>query len=255
MESDPNYQSPIDWTLLTYIETGLVLVLYMVVVALMMQGAFAIETYETMEPLIRLMPDLNTCIFGTAFLLLTAMTLDCMVSNSIRSKPIIRCFRTFMPFLAFILGIVIFLIVLIAKFNILFEGVFEISPVITIILVNGLYLLTFVLLPAMFIMIFGTINWVSDLNSSRFLKEPKQKTRKLDHQICVLSIFVILLFLVAMIIKFSHELQVYQSKEVSEITRLVHYALTLTVDLAFVLYPVLFMCQLGGYCCCLEEHN
>ncbi|TRY62024.1 hypothetical protein TCAL_17170 [Tigriopus californicus] len=218
-------------------------------------GALSQNWIKTWTPVIRLLPDVTTCLLGTSLLLLIAMTLDCTFSNSIRSKPIIKCLRTFLPFVALIIGIMVFLIVLVAKFNMLFDSVFKFSAVFTIILVHGLYMVVFVLFPAVFIVIFGTINWVSDLNSNRFLKEPRRRSRKLDHQICVLSIPVILLFLVATIIRFSHDLQIYQSEELSEITQLVLYSVLLALDVSFVFYPLLFMCQLGGYCCCLEKPN
>lgn len=206
------------------------------------------------EPFTAMVPDILMCVFGTSLLLLTAMTVDVLVANSVRSGALVKCSRSFWPLLALSTGVAIFLAVFVIKFGHFYGDRLDLGDGAVILIVYGLYLLVFSLLPSFFIVIVGAVNWVSDLNSGRPLKEARRTSRKLDHRLCVVSVFVLLLFLVATIMKFSMALQVYQSKETSEITNLVTQTLEVLTDVFYALYPVVFVCMLGKFCCCLEEH-
>ena len=206
------------------------------------------------SPFTEMVPDILMCVFGTSLLLLTAMTVDVLVANSVRSGALVKCSRSFWPLLALSTGVAIFLAVFVVKFGHFYGDRLDLGEGAVILIVYGLYLLVFSLLPSFFIVIVGAVNWVSDLNSGRPLKEARRTSRKLDHRLCVVSVFVLLLFLVATIMKFSMALQVYQSKETSEITNLVTQGLEVLTDVFYAPYPVVFVCMLGKFCCCLEEH-
>lgn len=117
-------------------------------------------------------------------------------------------------------------------------------------IVTGVYLVTFALIPSFTIVILGTVNWISDRNSSRPLKAARRAARLLDRRVCVLSVPLLLVFLVVTILKFSRDLRIYDDEEESDVTKMVVSVMDIVVDVLFGLYPVLITCSLGRFCCC-----
>ncbi len=193
-------------------------------------------------------PDFLVCVFGTALLLLTTMTSDGLCNVCVRSKPIRRCWRSFSGLVALALGAGVFIGVLAVKFEVF--GSCGLSQAAALLIVTAVYLVAFSLVPAFAIVIFGTINWISDRNSSRPVKAARRAARALDRSATALSVPLLLGFLVLTILRFSRDLDVYETQEEADVTKLITEILAVVVDVLFGLYPVLITCSLGRFCCC-----
>jgi hypothetical protein len=121
---------------------------------------------DSLKPITGMVHDILIWILGTSLLLLTAMTVDCLSVHAVKSRPIQKCMRVFVGLFAILISIGVVLTTLIFKYGYIFTDL-ELSPAARLLIVTSCYLLNFVLIPAFFIVIFGTVNWVTDMHSSR----------------------------------------------------------------------------------------
>ena len=133
------------------------------------QLGYVNEFTDVMELHKDFMTDILIWILGTSLLLLTAMTIDCLSVHAVRSKAIQKCLRTFAGCIAILISVGVMITALIFKFNIIISDV-GLSVATRLLIVTSAYLLIYVLLPSFFIVIFGTVNWVTDMHSSRLEK-------------------------------------------------------------------------------------
>ena len=194
--------------------------------------------------------DVLIWLLGFCMLLLAVMVLDCTTITCTRSRGCVKCCRGFYLVAATVLELIVCSEVLVLKFKVLDLEFLELSEEMTTVAVYGIYLVAFVFVPSFFIVIFGTVNWVTDLNSTRALSPPKRTIKNLDHKLLVLSIFVLLFFLVSMILEFSVKLQVFEDEQGLVLTEWAAEICWNCTALLFGMYPLLFICMLGRYCCC-----
>ena len=193
--------------------------------------------------------DVLICLLGFSMLLLAVMVLDCLTISCTRSRGCVKCCRSFYLLSAILLTVSVLVSVLIIKFKILGLDM-GLSKEMTTICVYGIYLGAFIFIPSFLIVIFGTVNWVTDLNSTRALSPPKRTIRNLDHKLLILSIFVLLFFLVSMILEFSVKLQVFEDDQGLLLTEWASVICWNCTALLYGMYPLMFICMLGRYCCC-----
>ena len=202
--------------------------------------------YETCMPYYW---DVLICLLGFSMLLLAVMVVDCLTITCTRSRGCVKCCRSFYLLCAILLSVCVFVAVLILKFKV-FDLDFGLSEELMTVTVYGIYLVAFIFIPSFFIVIFGTVNWVTDLNSTRALSPPKRTIKNLDHKLLILSIFVLLFFLVSMILEFSVKLQVFEDDQGLLLTEWAAVICWNCTALLFGMYPMMFICMLGRYCCC-----
>jgi hypothetical protein len=134
------------------------------------------------------LPDALICLLGTNLLVLTSMSTDCLVMSKARrgSSAVVRCSRVTCLLVALVLGSAAFCVALFFKYNVFSTSVDNpLGQRDSMLVVYGVYLVSFALVPAVFIVIFGTVNWVSETHSNRQVKTPHKVGRSLDHQGCV----------------------------------------------------------------------